>query len=588
MRSPPIRDLAIIGDRHTAAVVTRLAEIVWYCPKRFDMPAVLNALLDPAKGSAWRIDLPGLAPVGQRYLNHGAVLETRLRHPGGSVTVTDWMPLAPGEGRPGMICRRFAPAEADLPLCLDPRPDYGSRAPSLRPLGERAVEIDGAHVLHGSHPVRIEGASIRMTVPRDGVGWAVLADGRIGEAGAALAPTPADIERWLADTLERWEGLARRTPYRGPFAPHAQDSLRALRLLAYGDTGATVAAVTTSLPEVVGGKRNYDYRYAWLRDSALVMRALVRFGLDCEESRHYLGFIAGGHGHGYHDPLDPVMTVLNGKVPSQSELGLPGYRGSRPEYAGNKAARQIQLGSYGNFLIAAAQVYRHCNTREHWRTVAAVADCLVRDWPEPDSGIWEETPHQFTASKVFAACGLEAVAAFAEDLAQAHRWRAAARDIRDHVARHCMTPSGAFAAVAGERAVDISAALFPVWSYCAPDDPAMVATIRQLEEEYSPDGILFHRHLVKSRAERREGAFLVGTFWVAHYWIARGDLDRARRLLEGGLRHATALGLFPEEVDARTGELLGNLPLGLAHGSFLSAVDALREKLEQGVPLAAD
>ena len=572
---PRIADLGIIGDRHTAAVVTRAGEIVWYCPGRFDAPSLLGGLLDPAVGGAWRVDLPGARPARRRYLDESGVLETTLHHPNGRFSITDWMTL-PRQGVPrGMLCRSFTAAPAALRLVLTPRPDYGQRVPRLRQTTPSRVVIDERFHLHASHPVRILGASIETKVAQGERAWAVLSDA----AAATAMVDEAALRRWLAITRDGWGELADRCAYDGPYQEHVHASLRVLRLLVYEETGGIAASVTTSLPEVIGGKRNYDYRYTWLRDSGMIVRALTRFEPDGLAARRHLGFVAGLRGTGYRKLLDPVSAIGGERVPMQSKLNLAGYRHSRPSFVGNRAAKQLQLGSVANFLLGVRETYERVAPGEHWETVAATADFLAANWARRDCGIWEEQPtQQFTASKAFAACALEGIAKFAQEPARANAYRAAASAIRAYVAQSCRTRAGGYAAVAGTDAVDISAALFPVWGYTTPDDPAMDATIHELERKYCRGGNLYHRHLEKARAQRREGAFLAGTFWIAHYWAVRGDLGRAGRMIDAGLRHANDLGLFPEEIDARSGQMLGNMPLGLVHASFLSAVADYDEK----------
>ena len=352
-----------------------------------------------------------------------------------------------------------------------------------------------------------------------------------------------------------------------------QDSLRAVRLLTYDRTGAIAAAVTTSLPEVAGGRRNYDYRYSWLRDSGMMIRALVRLEPDHRQALDYLGFVANLLDTGYGSPLDPVAAVGGERVPAQARLSVAGYRGSLPAFTGNKAAHQLQLGSLAQFVLAAREIYVARGERPHWAVVSATADFLVDNWQRKGSGIWEEaTLRHYTSSLVSASCALDGIAPFADTPAQAARYRRAALGLRRFVSRACLSRDGIYVVRPGSGSVDISAALFPVWGYVPADDTMMANSIDRLERQAGAGGGLFHRHLQEGRAQRREGAFLVGTFWLAHYRIARGELGRARVLLEQGIGRANDLGLFAEEVDARSGALLGNLPLGLAHGSFLAAV----------------
>lgn len=472
----------------------------------------------------------------------------------------------------------FGAAPAAIRITVTPRPDHAKRVPHIRRATETRVVIDDRFQLQVSHPVSISGATIEAHVPRGEKSWAALSDA----AAATVIVDESVLRQWLAATLDGWRRLAERCPYQGVYREQVHASLRALRLLVYQETGAIAAAATTSLPEVIGGKRNFDYRYSWLRDSGLAVRALSRFEPEGTEARRHLGFVAGLFDTGYRKPLDPVSTIGGERVPSQVGLRLAGYRGSRPVWAGNKSARQLQLGSLAAFLLAALEIYERFQPREHWQVVSEVANYLAANWRRRDHGIWEQKrSRSYTAGKVFAACALEGIARFAEEPTQAERYRAAARDIRGYVAQYCRTRAGGYAAIAGTEAVDISAALYPVFGYTAATDEIMAATIRGLEQKYSIGNELYHRHLDSSMARRREGAFLAGTFWIAHYWIARGDLDRGRRMIDAGLTHATDLGLFPEEIEARSGRMLGNLPVGLVHASFLAAAADYHEALSK-------
>ena len=565
--SPPIADLGLIGDRATAAVVTTEAEICWYCPERFDAPSLLGSLLDPDVGGAWRIELSRAEPAGRRYLEQSAVLETTLSHPAGSLVVTDWMPLA-GCVAHASICRSLGPAPAALGLVLWPRPDGGRRIPALRLDEAGAAIIDHRFRLQASHPIRIRGGAVRIDVKQGEISWAVL-----GELRSGATADGAALEAWLEETLASWRKLAARSTYDGPFAEAVQDSLRAVRLLTYNRTGAIAAAITTSLPEVMGGKRNYDYRFSWLRDSGMMIRALVRLEPDHEQALQYLGFVAGLLNTGYQSPLDPVSAVGGERVPAQVRLRVAGYAASLPAITGNLAAHQLQLGSLAQFVLAAREIYAARGERPHWDVVSATADLLVDSWQQKGSGIWEEaTLRHYTSSLVSASVALGGIAPYADTPEQAARYRRAALGLRQFVSRVCLSRDGIYVVHPGSGSVDISAALFPVWGYVPADDTMMRHSIAVLERQAGAGGGLLSRHLQKSRAQRREGAFLVGTFWLAHYRIACGELEQARALLEQGIAYANDLGLFSEEVDATSRTLLGNLPLGLAHGSFLAAV----------------
>ncbi|NPD68968.1 glycoside hydrolase family 15 protein (plasmid) [Lichenicola cladoniae] len=565
--SPPIADLGLIGDRATAAVITTGGEICWYCPGRFDAPSLLGSLIDPDAGGEWSILLAGAEPAGRRYIGQSAVLETTLRHPAGMLVITDWMPLADCVAH-GSICRSLGPAPAAFSLVLRPRPDGGRRIPLLRLDETGAAIIDHHFRLQASHPILIRDGVVRIDVPQGEQSWAVLDELRSG-----VTADQAALADWLEATLAGWRKLAMRSPYDGAFADPVQDSLRAVRLLTDDRTGAIMAAITTSLPEVMGGKRNYDYRFSWLRDSGMMIRALVRLEPDHEQALQYLGFVASLLDTGYQSPLDPVSAAGGERVPKQVKLPVAGYRDSRPAITGNLAAHQLQLGSLAQFVLAAREIYAARDERPHWTVVSRTADFLVDNWQQKGSGIWEEaTLRHYTSSLVSASCALDGIAPYTDTAEQATRYRRAALGLRQFVSRRCLSRDGIYVVHPGSRSVDISAALFPVWGYVPACDTMMANSIALLERQAGSGGGLFNRHLQNSRAQRLEGAFLVGTFWLAHYRIARGELERAQVLIEQGIGYATDLGLFSEEVDTGSGLLLGNLPLGLAHGSLLSAV----------------
>lgn len=564
---PPLANLALIGDRRTAAVIGSDATIWWYCPRRFDDDAFLVGLLDVAKGG-WRIELAGATPAARSYLGQSAVLETRLAAGDQPFIVTDWLTMGDAEDEAGLLCRTLSRAPRDATISLTAWHNYG-REPAAPVLADGVAVFATGMRLFASHPLRVCANTVRWTLPAGEDGWTVLAD------GPRETPRRADLARWRAATLDRWHQLAARNRYDGPYKAEIEASLRQLRLLIYQPTGAVVAAATVGLPEVIGGRRDYDYRYSWLRDTAIVVRALLRTVEPGHEGEAFLGFVAKARRRTAHRPLDAAMAVDGAPVPSESNPPLSGYRHSFPVRIGNQAGEQLQLGAFGSVLLAAASVYRVNRAQPHWDVVQEIADFLMAHWHERDSGAWENPQRRhYTASKVFAACGLEAIAPWA-DAARAKRYRDGAQDIRRFVMQRCLRRDNAFASFAGGRGVDVTAALFPVWSFCPPDSPQMVASIQAHERDYRRGG-LFKRD-DRTPQSRDEGAFLPATFWMAQYWANRGDAERARFYIEAGLRHANDVGLFAEEVCWNTGRVLGNLPLGMTHASFINAVVDLKE-----------
>lgn len=566
--SPDLQDLGLLSNRRSAALVTSLGEVVWYCPGRFDAPSLLARLLDAARGGSWAVDLPGAVHAGRRYLGDGGHLESVLRagEGGKELIISDFMPF--GDDLPCGVCRVLSAAPQAYRLVLKAAPDYARRTVTLEQEGA-AVQIDGQHWLYASHPARIEGDAVVVEVPADEAAWAVLSDERLDH------PDWATVTRWRETSLLNWQALTTHATYHGPYQEAARASLRALRLLTDHVGHATIAAPTTSLPEVLGGEKNWDYRYVWLRDAGMVVSALTRAGGDGSEGRAFLEFICAHATPQNGLPAPPFMTVDGGEPPEETELNLAGYAGSRPVQIGNGARGQLQLDAYGNVLLAAKLIYERFGTREHWGVIERMAEFLAEHWQDDDYGIWEERRKRpYVAGKVLAAVALDYIAEHSEDPAQAARWKAAAADARTWVEQHALDSEGAYTYVAGEEGVDVTAALYPVWGFCAPDSPEMLATMAALERDSCQDH-LYWRHLADDDTQR-EGAFLAGTLWVAQYWVMR-DPARARVILDAALAYANDLGLLPEMADPRTRLPLGNVPQTFVHAALVGVVVDLAE-----------
>ncbi len=560
-----LRDLALLSDRRTAALTTRLGEIVWYSPERFDAPSLLGKLLDTERGGSWRIEAPNLQAGPRQYLGDSGVLETRLMVDGGELHVTDFLPFGPE--LPRGLCRRLSASPSPYSLILSAAPDYARQAAAPRLVDGQAV-IAGKYHLCGSHPLSVEGERVRMAVPAGEEAWALLG------LDAVNAPTAEDAHCWQQLSLQAWQDLTREAVYYGPYQEAVRHSLRTLRMLTDHDGGGTIAAPTTSLPEVLGGQLNWDYRYVWLRDAGMVISVLTRMPGDGNEARRFLDFISAAAPRTGDLPLTPFLTVDGHDPPEEQELPLAGYAGSLPVQVGNGARDQLQLDAYGNVLLAAKLLYQRFGSREHWAMIETLTDFLAFHWQDDDFGIWEERQKQpYVAGKVLTACALEYLAPLTKDAAQAQRWRSAAKSARAWVAEHGLTSEGAYAYIAGKDGVDISAALYPVWGYCQPDSPEMLATVRVLERDYCQQN-LYWRHLDNAPSPP-EGAFLAGTFWMAQYWVMRGP-QQARVILDAALKFASDLGQLSEEADVESGELLGNFPQTFVHAALIGAVFDLK------------
>ena len=553
-------DIALIGDRRTCALLDKQGNIIWYCPKRFDNPSLFASLLDHQKGGAWELELQGLAFEKREYLEDSALLQTYFKGDEGSLTLEDWMPLyGPFYG----ICRQLTTSPVPYTMRINPRPNYARQAPVLESQEEKHAILEFDFHLYASHQLEVTKEAIICQVPAGEKAWFILTEKAIEDPEETLKEV-----REL--TLENWREVASHITYQGPYEEEVRNSLRQLRLLTYAKNGGIIAAATTSLPEVVGGERNYDYRYVWLRDAAMIVSALARAGSDGEEERKFLDFMCSAM-HRIPEPVVPMLTLDTQPAGQEQELPLSGYKESKPVRYGNGASNQLQLDANSNVLIAAKVIYNRYDTREHWETIQQLAEFLVAHWQEPDHGIWEETPrHQYTSSKVIASISLKYISEHSEDQEEKERWQKTSAQIREYVEENCRTSEGAYAVYAGSEDVDVSAVLFPLWAYTDADSEAMLQTMKVLERDYCKDN-LFRRHLVEFDSGR-EGVFLAGTLWVAQNWVMRKDWEKVEAILGAALRFMNDVGIMPEEGDPVTGEWLGNLPQTFVHASLIGAI----------------
>jgi GH15 family glucan-1,4-alpha-glucosidase len=567
MKEPftPLHELALIGDRRTCALLDKQGNMVWYCPQRFDNPSLFARLLDPHKGGAWTLELEGLAFDKRAYLEDSALLQTWFRGEKGAMLLEDWMPL---DARFYGICRKLSGSPEPYKMILTPRPNYARQPPVIEAKGDRHASLDYDFHLYASHPLEIAEDAISCKVPAGEEAWFILAEKALDEPAGML-------EEVRARTLKNWRELSSHITYKGPYEEEVRKSLRLLRMLTYGQNGGIIAAATTSLPEVIGGERNYDYRYVWLRDAAMIVSALARAGSDGKEERRFLSFMCSAM-HSLPKPVVPMLTLDMQPAGGEQPLPFRGYKGSKPVVYGNGASNQLQLDANSNVLIAAKVIYNRYDTKEHWDTVRGLANFLVEHWKEEDHGIWEETEkHHYTASKVITSISLQYIAEHCQDPEEKQRWLEVSEEIRQYVEENCLTKEGAYAVYAGSQELDVSAMLFPLWAYTDADSKVMLKTVEVLERDYCQDN-LYSRHLVEFDA-RKEGAFLAGTFWVAQYWVMRRDWAKVESTLGAALRFMNDAGIMPEEGDPETGEWLGNLPQTFVHASLIGAVIDYKE-----------
>lgn len=573
VKQPSIKNLAIIGDQKSCALIDKEGTIAWYCLWRFDQPSLFSLLIDE-KGGFWTIEAEGKTFKQRQYKEDSAVLVSEYTVRGGSFTVTDFMPTVP---QISGICRLISPAPVTVKCRLFPTPDYGRSAASLKSDGSFIVkETNFEFYMKASHPLQIQNSVVEMVIPAGESGWCVVMDNE----RALPVVTPENLQQALQSTEEKWQAIMHNISYEGPYKEMFYQSYKAIQLVTHAHSGGILAAATTSLPEVIGGTRNYDYRFVWLRDTAMDVSALVRAGSKGEEAERFLDFLCSGRNTNKKNLFVPFYDLDNKTAPGEIYVPGTGYKSSQPIRTGNDAYDQLQLDAQGNVILAAKQIYnRKKGEKPHWKTIKRTADYLVKHWREKDHGIWEEkAEHHFTSSKVLAAMSLEFLVEYADDEKQKKRWLKAANEIRIFIAQHCMTTDGAYAVYAGSDAVDVTAALFSVWWYDGPDSAAMTQTIRRIEQEYR-EGDLYRRHLIETDS-REEGVFLAGSLWMAQYYILLNDLPKAKVIIDAVLQFSTDLGFLPEEGDVKRGEPLGNLPQTFVHASLMGAILDYKDAIE--------
>lgn len=578
----PIAAYGLLADGHSAALVGTDGSVDWWCRPRFDSPAVFCRLLDHERGGRCRVGPVGRFGTSRRYVGPTAVLETTFDAAGGSMQVTDLLvPPRITAGPVGSTLLRLVEGlagEVEIEIRFDPTFDYARVATRVEPTAGGAVATGGADPLTLVAPVGFShsdrGTRGTTTVRAGDRFWVTVGEPvegpRVRGGDDLLARTLAEQQRWASTGT-----------YDGPYADLVQRSAITLSLLTYTPTGAPVAAPTTSLPEDLGGVRNWDYRYTWLRDATLGLAALQRIGHH-DEAMAFWEWIAARSAEADGEGLQIAYRV-DGDVDlaEESLAHLSGYAGSRPVRIGNAAAEQRQHDVTGEVLDAALYCWEHMPGVDHpFQAMRRLADDVCRAWREPDRGIWEvrSEPRHFLHSKLFAWVGLDRAARLAE-AGGTDGDTAAGRRERDEIARAIVRDgvdpaTGAFTQSFWSADLDATALAVPLVGFVPPDDPRVTATIRGLRERLE-DGGLLYRYLDDDGLPGREGAFVPCTFWLAEALALRGELDAAHDVFERAAGCANDLGLLPEEADPASGEALGNFPQAFSHLALMRAADRL-------------
>jgi GH15 family glucan-1,4-alpha-glucosidase len=579
-----IEDYALIGDMQTAALVGKDGSIDWLCLPRFDSPACFTRLLGTDDHGYWRIGpaAAGRAEVTRRYQGDTLVLQTEWRTGTGTARLVDFMP--PRDGKPPVLARIVVGVHGhvDMECALAMRLGYGSILPWVRRRDGRIAAIAGPDSLWLDTPVSLTGRNMaHRGAFRVAAGEQVpfLLTWQPSHEGP---PERADPAAELDLTTRFWRDWALRCTYEGPHREAVIRSLITLKALTYAPTGGIVAAATTSLPEDIGGVRNWDYRYCWLRDATITLEALLRTGYTEEAAawRAWLERAIAG------DPKDvQIMYGVAGerRLAEWEAEWLPGYENSAPVRIGNAAVGQRQLDVYGE-VIDALSLGRDAGIgfdRHAWSLQRALLDFLEKNWDQPDEGIWEvRGPRRhFVHSKVMAWVAFDrASRAAALGLpGPGDRWQKIAAKIHDEVcARGYDEARGAFTQAYGSAELDAAVLLIPEVGFLPPDDPRVVSTVEAIQRDLVSDGLVRRYQIASGQSQvdgltGSEGAFLACSFWLVNALQMIGREDAAHELFDRLLGLRNDVGLLSEEYDPRYHRQVGNTPQAFSHVPLVQA-----------------
>ncbi|MFF1735922.1 glycoside hydrolase family 15 protein [Streptomyces sp. NPDC058247] len=600
---PPIADHGLIGDLQTAALVSGTGAIDWFCAPRFDSPSIFASLLDDERGGHFTLapENTGDVTVRQLYLADTAVLVTRFLTPNGVGEVIDFMPVDPRPDVPSdrhRLVRGLRVVRGTVTFNLECRPrfDYG-RAPHTLALDGHGAAFHGPGIdvhLRSTFPLAADGDDVRaaVTLRAGDLAGVVLDTCAAGSAG----PGPVDTEGLQADfgaTRLFWHEWIRRCRYRGRWQQMVNRSLITLKLLIYAPTGAPIAAATMGLPEQIGGERNWDYRYTWIRDASLTMRVLLDLGYvdEADAFRQWLGARLQAPRPPGAEPLQ-IMYRIDGDphLPEEPLEHLAGYRGSSPVRAGNAAADQLQLDIYGEFAYAMTHSPDLAEVAgfNGWKAISGLLDWLADTWDRPDEGIWETRGGRkdFTYSRLMCWVALDRGIRLATQYARPAdlpRWTAERDAILNQVLeRGWNAERKAFVQHYGSEVLDASLLLMPLVGFLSPKASHWLSTLDAMDRELVTDSLVYRYNPEASPDGLRgsEGTFSLCSFLYVNALARAGRLEQARYAMDKMLTYANHVGLFAEEIGP-TGEQLGNFPQAFTHLALITAAMALDEELDK-------
>jgi GH15 family glucan-1,4-alpha-glucosidase len=592
----PIADHGLIGDLQTAALVDTDGTIDWFCCPRFDSPSVFASLLDHEKGGRFELHAVDDCVTKQMYLPDTAVLVTRFLSEKGVAEVVDFMPIE----NPGVVTdhHRLARAvrgvrgELEFEAHIQPRFNYGREAHKTQVNGTTAVFEAPSMTLHlaGTIPLAESNGDVRsrFTVRAGDFTGVLLESAQKSEIGHG------EMFQMFADTVELWKSWLHKSTYRGRWREAVGRSAMTLKLMTYAPTGALVAAPTAGLPEQVGGERNWDYRYTWVRDASFSVFALLGLGYTEEASRFsmWLRNVIEQNSSGDGAPLNLMYRVDGSSDLAEETLDhFEGYRGSAPVRIGNGAAGQLQLDIYGEGMDSIAFGDRLAGDvgDRGWRAIVRMIDWLCEHWDQPDEGIWETRGGRkgFTYSRVMEWVAFDRAIRMALDRgrpADIERWRKE----RDEIYRWIMTKGWnedlkAFVQHEGSDVLDASLLLMPLVGFVSPADEKWLSTLTAMDKVLVSDSLVYRYDPKASPDGLRgsEGTFSLCTFFYVDALARSGRLEEARLVFEKMLTYANHVGLFAEEIGL-TGEQLGNFPQAFTHLALINAAINLDYQLDHG------
>lgn len=598
-----IEDYALIGDCHSAALVGRNGSIDWLCWPRFDSAACFAALLGERRHGHWRISPSSrISPASggevicrsRAYRPGTLVLETEFETAEGAVTLVDFMPVQDRQcDLVRQVIGRRGRVTLDMELVL--RFDYGASVPWV----SRLPDGNGVRAIAGP-----DMAVLRTQVPLQGRDLTTVAHFAVGEGETATFvlthsashledPAPLDAAAALRDTEAFWKKWSDRCTVGGKWPEPVGRSLITLKALTYAPTGGIVAAPTTSLPEKLGGVRNWDYRYCWLRDATLTLLALMNAGCF-EEAESWRGWLLRAVA-GLPEQVQ-IMYGIAGerRMPEWTIDWLPGYEGSAPVRVGNAAASQLQLDTFGEMMDVLYQGSKGGLARNEatWGLQIALLEHLAKVWRSMDEGIWEvRGPRRhFTYSKVMAWVAFDRAVKLVEQFGMkgpVGAWRELRKIIHDDVCRNGFNAArGSFVQSYGSQELDASLLLIPITGFLPASDPRVVSTVKQIEEELVIDGFV-HRYRTRESIDGLppgEGVFLACSFWLADNFLLQGRVEEAQALFERLLKLRNDVGLLSEEYDPVARRFLGNFPQAFSHVALINTAMNLggaRKPVEQ-------